>query len=923
MKTTLLRTFGASLLAATTCVTPVFSKDEPQSPLQTEAPSIDAVLQRLEKLERELIQLKQQKGQAVEPQLAKVAVVATDIRFDAQYLGGAEPLRVLSAKVMLFNLTSKTIEVPADLYTLSVNGAELKSGIPQNLVQRSFYDGQQSVSYANLKTQPLKIEPGETGQTAVVFSGIGSGQSSFKPLVLTVRGTDGQIGRIDLLDQAARQAQINIERIGPRKSLAVVTVNGQLMGLGSWALVAKLEELATDKVARVIVKFGENVAQPDPNVWSWLQNSAMYAGVSEYQNQNFPTVPTSVAEFHVVAPQSQRANVQAQQSVPANNRIRIINGVAQSFPVATRNQNRHVHMSFDDAVTEALASIYQVLPRQELLEEISDGPQPTRVAALANGGGRLTAEDLPLILKLANDDKIEIQKAALRALRHFGEDTAIAMLTEQARKNSGVVTDVAIESLAASRFTKAHDALLDLLKNEPKASRKAIVQSLGQHARPLWSETLYGFVTDKESGVRSEALIALQTIGHPKLVEVLDDCLKDQDKQLSDLAFGYLATREDAQSEQIAIAWTLKYLEKNSPTVQMRDLLIRTKEQRAVPLLLKQLDRPGQQRLMCFETLSQIGDQTVIERFVAVFDKADSNEKRVVLQALQRLQAPEFRTVAEKALATSDYNLMFQAISILQQDGTPQSAAILIAAFKQGSSDDNRFMQLANALGNLATPEARLALKEVAQSLGTSNNNRTNAVRQALSNIQLRSPARQHVMVGRQFEQQKQLGEAMKNFEQAVKADPENAEARIARGNLLLKQEKLEKAAEDFRKAIELDPMNSQGPTNLAIILAQQGKLDEAEKLVEDAREKFKRENLFLYNAACVYGRALEYTKAHEDVPKRDDKLKTFETRAIADIKAAIEVGLDDENRNWAKEDPDLKSLHSNAEFKQLILGQK
>lgn len=921
-KFSLLRIWNVSLLAASFFASPVFSKDEPQSPLQTEAPSIDLVLNRLEKLERELVQLKQQKGQAVDPQLAKVAVVASDIRFDAQYLGGAEPLRVLSAKVMLFNLTNNAIDVPADLYTLTAGGAELKSGIPTNLVQRSFYDGQQMVNYANLKTVALKIEPGETGQTSVVFTGLASGQGTLRPLMLTVRGTDGQLARIDLLDQAARQAQIAVERIGPRKSLAVVTISGQCSGLGSWALVAKLDELATERVARAIVRFADNAPQPDANVWSWLQNSAMYAGINDYQNNNFAQIPAVLSEFHVVAPQSQRAQAQA-QAAATSNRIRIINGVAQAIPVPTRHQNRHVHFSLDDAVTEALASIYQVLPRNELLDEISNGSTSTRVAALANGGGRLTANDLPLIMKLAGDDSIEIQKAALRALRHFGEEAAVAKLVEQARKNSGPLTDVAIESLAGSRFTKAHDALLELLTNEPKASRKAIVQSLGQHARPIWSETLYGFVKDKESGVRSDALAALASIGHPKFVELLDECLNDKDKVLSDLAFGYLATRDDAMSEQLAIAWTLKSLEKNPPTVQMRDLLIRTKEQRAVPLLLKHLDRPGPQRLMCFETLAQIGDQTVIERFVALFDKADSNEKRVVIQTLQRLQSPAFREVAEKALASTDYNLMHQAINVLQQDGTPQSAAVLVASFKQAGGDDNRFMILCNALANIATPEAKAALHEAAQTQVGTNTNRANAVRQAIANIQLRSPARHFVMIGRQQEEQKQPVEAMKNFEQAVKLDPDNSDARLARGNLLLKQDKLDKAAEDFRKVLELDPTNSQGPTNLAIVLARQGKLEDAEKLVEDARDKFKRENLFLYNAACVYGRALEYAMAHEDLPKRDEKLKLYERRAVDDIKGAIEVGLDDQNRNWAKEDPDLKSLHRNEEFKRLILGAK
>lgn len=918
MNRPLLRLLGTTLVATSCLARPAFSKDEPQPPLKSEAPSIETVLERLERVERELIQLKQSKGLTVDPQLSKVAVMASEIRIDSQYTGGAEPLRVLSAKVMLVNLTNKTIEVPADLYTLTVNGAELKVGIPPALAQRVFYDGSQNVNYGNLKTMALKIEPGETAQTAVVFSGLAGGQTSLKPLILTVRGTDGQLARIDLLEQTARQAQIKVERVGPRKALALVTVGGSLTGLGSWALVSKLEEVVAEKVARVVVRFSEDGPQPDPNMWSWLQNAAMTSGVSDYNNANFGQIPASLSEFHVVTPKPNR--VPAQQSNVVSSSMRIINGVA--YP-AQRQTNRHVHQSVDDAVTEALASIYQVLPRNELLEEIQNGSAQTRTAALANGGGRLTADDLPLLLKLSADNSIEIQKAAIRALRHFGEDSAVATLIEHARKNAGPVSDAAIESLASSRFTKAHDALLELLKNEPRGSRKAIVQSLGQNARPIWSDTLHGFVKDKDSGVRLEALTALNSIGHPKLVELLDECLNDKDKPLSDAAFSFLAVREDAASEQIAVAWTLKHLEKLPPTMAMRDLLIRTKEQRAVPLLLKQLDRPGPQRAMTFETLGQIGDQTVIERFVQVFEKADANEKRIIMQTLHRMQSPAFRDVAEKSLATSDYNLISNAVNFLQQDGSPQSAAILIAAFKQPSADDNRFSVLCSAVGVLGTPEARVALHEAAQGDSGMNRNRQNAIKQAISNLQLRSPARHFVQMGRQAEEQKQSAEAMKHYEQAVKLDPENPEARLARGNMLLKQDKLDKAADDFKKVLELDPTNSQGPTNLGIVYARQGKLDEAEKLVEDAREKFKRENLFLYNAACVYGRALEFARAKNDLPNRDEKLKTYERRALDDIKGAINVGLDDQNRAWAKEDPDLKPLHNNEEFKAIVLQDK
>ena len=937
-----LRLLGHLLLASSCCASISWSKDEPQPPLQKpQTPSLEAVLDRLERVERELTQLKQSKGQNVDPQLAKVAVVASDVRFDGQqYVGGNEPMRVLSAKVTIFNLTNKAIEVPADLYTLTVAGTELKSGVPPVLTSRAFSDGFQTISYNNLKTNTLKLAPGEFGQTPLVFSGLAGTVGSLRPLVLTVRGTEGQLARVDLLEQAAKQSQITIERIGPRKALALVTINGPMTGISSWSLVSRLEELLAEKVARVVVTFGDSAPQPNPNVWNWLQYSATNSGINDYNDQTHGQIPNGLAEFHVVNPQTRRST--PTQVVGPSNQMRVINGMVQRFtPVA---QNRHVHNSVDDAITDALGSIFQVLPRDELLAEIQSGSTHTRVAALANGGGRLGPEELPLIIKLANDNDVAIQKAAIRALRHFGDNEAIDLLVAQAKKNSGPISDVAIESLAGSRFTKAHEALLDLLKNEPMGSRKTIVQSLGRFARPIWAETLYGFVEAKDSGVRVDALKALTSIGHPKLVELLEVCLNDSDKVLSESAFAHLAIREDAPSEKLAVEWTLKHLEKSPPTMAMRDLLFRTKEQRAIPLLLKQIERPSSNRPICIEVLAQIGDQTVIDRFVQMFDKIDSNEKRIVLQTLQKMQSPVFRDMAAKALDSSDYNLLSNAVNMLQQDGTPQAGAILVKAFKTPGGDDNRFHLLCYAMSNVATVEARAALFEAAEATPPTNVNRQNVIKQAIRNLQLRSPAQHFVAMGRHHEEQKQIPQAMQQYDLAIKSDPDNSDARLARGNLLMKDEKLsgaarekldkaaqekhdkavhdklDKAAEDFKKFIQLDPTNSQGPTSLAIIHARQGKLDEAEKILEDTRERFKRENLFLYNASCLYGRCLEHARSNEKLENREERLKKYEQRAIEDLKAALAVGLDPQNRNWAKEDPDLKSLHENEEFKNLIL---
>ncbi len=517
-----------------------------------------------------------------------------------------------------------------------------------------------------------------------------------------------------------------------------------------------------------------------------------------------------------------------------------------------------------------------------------------------------------------------MQRAALHALRNFGEPEAIAKLVEFARKDVDGVSIEALDSLAGSRFAVAHEALLKLLQSETQLSRKAIVQTLGRHPRAIWADSLYRFADDPQSGVRVEALNALAGTGHPQLFELLDACLKSDDPALSEAAFALLAQREDRRSEQVAVDWTLKFLMKNAPTPTMSDLLIRTKEQRAVPLLLRQIKVDSEERSQLIDLLGQIGDQTVFEAFTTLFDKVGDQERRSILTSLHRLKAPSFFEVAARCLKSSDVSLMSQACDLLVHDANPKSTELLIAAFQQ-VRDEDRFLIFCNALGNLSSPETRSALRLAARMPG--NKNREIALRNALQNIYARSQTRQFVEQGRQFEQLKQHAQAAIQFDLAVKDDADSPEARTARGMFSLNRDDISKAREDYLKLVELDPTSSQGPTGLGIVLAREGKLDEAAKAIESVREKFTAEtesvrlqNLFFYNAACVYGRAYEYATAHPEIADRDALLKQYSRKALDDLRSAINAELDDENREWMKHDPDLKSLHDLPEFKKLTM---
>ncbi len=869
--------------------------------------TLEAVLQRVEKLERELNALKLANGQAVDPAKQQALLLVNSLHMQSQYLVNQE-LRLMVMRVTWLNLTSQEQKIEPDDYTLKVDNKDLKlAKLPQQLANSSFYDGTMSQSYNSLKTPSLTLEPGQSMQTWLLFSGLPSG-GRIPQLQLSVQRAGQKPLLVDVNESLGRQLQLRVERVGPRKSLAVMTICGALNQVSLDKLLTEIAKLNEAKVARFVVQWQEGAPVPDNQCFYWLQEIARQGGATEQQNPQFPPFPSGVGEFHIVPPSARRnRNVAPTPQVVFNQ-----NGTPIYQPVG--NAQRGIHDSLDDAISAALASAYQIVPRDELLAEIRGGSALTRPAALANGGGRLATEDLPLILALADDSSAEMQKAALRALRHFGEPTAIEKLLSYAQRNVQPLSAVAIDSLAGSRFGAAHEALLSFLKTDTTSSRKEIVTSLGRHARPIWSDALYGYATDPASDVRLEALHAINVVGHPKLIELLEACLKDDNRPLAEAALSYLAQRPDRRSEQIAADFTLKAIEKSLPTPAMLTLLRKTKDQRALPALVKHLEKRDPRRRELIELIGQIGDEQAIARLAALYENLENHERVTALNTLGRLKSPVFRDIAAKELYTSDFSVMAQAANLLQSDGSPRAVELLIEAFKK-PGNDTRFQTLANTLANLGTPEARQALREA---LETAPANRKQVITVALRNLASRSPASQYLFRGRDHEENKRLDEALKSYDQAVQVDPDHPESRLARANLLLRKDKLDKAGEDFAKLVQLDPSNSQGPTGYGIVLARQGKLDEAVKSVEDSRGRFKNDNLYLYNAACAYGRLLEYAQAHEDVPEREAKIKKYERQALDDLVASVKAGLDPFNQRWMLEDPDLASIRKHAEFQEL-----
>jgi tetratricopeptide (TPR) repeat protein len=196
------------------------------------------------------------------------------------------------------------------------------------------------------------------------------------------------------------------------------------------------------------------------------------------------------------------------------------------------------------------------------------------------------------------------------------------------------------------------------------------------------------------------------------------------------------------------------------------------------------------------------------------------------------------------------------------------------------------------------------------------NVNKRQQALNALRTIRYRSPAMNLVQRAQYHVREKKWDEAIGQYGLAIKLDSELTEAYTGRANIYLKLNKAAEAKKDYVKALDLDPYSSEAVTGTALCQVLEGEYEQGIKTVEDSRKKFDSDQLFSYNAACVYGRAVEYVKKNDKVPDREAKLAQYQKKAFRDLEQSVQLGFND--FKWMEEDPDLKELRELPEFKKI-----
>lgn len=866
------------------------------------APSLERILERLDKVERELIELriKSRKVPADKGDQRVLTLLETPYLGSA-YVGSPTNQRFVALKLMLVNLTDQPLTLKRDDVQLSVDGQNFPIKEPSRQMQfPGFQIGQQQVQVRSLQTpKEVNVPVGGSSSTWMLFPELPAG-SHVPQLVLKLKIGD-KTRDIDVNAAQRDVLGVSVERIGPRQSLGLVTVAGALNTINVGSLVDEIDSLSADKLVRVVIRFKETSSVADSQLASWLNNAATSLGRQQINETQFPALPASLRELHIAA----FPNVNSG------------GGMEQSYPMFQSPNpgavGARIHKTEAEAVVAALRSAYEAVPRDELEQAIQSGSKLERAAAMAGGGSRLPVERLPLLLGFADDNDPVIQQAALAALSHFGEKPAIDKLIEVSRKNVPGLSATAIAGLAGSRYAAAHQALLELLQNEPPEGKKSIVRILALYPRPVWSDAIYEFVKDSRSGLNVEALQALVQVGHPRLVEVLQDALRTSDRNLSQAAFNVLASRTDRESEEIALAYTLEQLKSTPASPAMLQLLDRVKDARALPLLMAQFGK-HENKTRLIGTLTLLGDSETARFLAEKYVQLQNHEKGEVLKALARLDKQKFLQLSAQALLMSDGSIINNAVQGLQEDGGPEAIKVMIDAL-DAAPNSFTWSYLCNALAQAGTGPARAALIKARDS---ENIEKRNYAISALQSLRHRSPGYQYVMQAQGFSSEQKWKEAIEQFDLAIQLDPSLSDAYAERGHALLHLEKPGEAAKDFAKALELDPFSSLAVTGscLALVLAD-GKHVEAIKQLEDARAKFPRDAMFHYNAACVYGRAYERVGKDTQAADREKLLEQYKQATLADLKASMQFGFTEVE--YMKKDPDLAPFKDMPEFQQLI----
>ncbi|MCA9015969.1 MAG: HEAT repeat domain-containing protein, partial [Planctomycetaceae bacterium] len=875
------------LLSATLLLWPTFAtaqsenlqkQDQPQT---VGAPQTNAAsLQQLLEIEQQLKVLKQQPAhQPAVSRGTETFLVAADSVKGLSYYQQENGAHFFLTRLILVNQSRQPLKLIRSQIKATVDGQDHPlAGLPQNLRPQSVQIGKNSLRLSNLKfEEEVEVAPGKQGSLWIVLSDLKS--PSRIPEIELRTQVNGQPLQLNINRFELGKLQHTVELMGPGKCLAKLDIRGELNSINVGNLIQEIDQLSTRKIKRFVIHFPNPDPDIDLGVKQWLPRAAEMIGTDSLVEPRFPAFPATIAELHLSG--------------------EVFKDVKPRYPTIMPTQ--FAHETEAAAIHAALDSAMSLLSREKVAEQIRTGPPAVQVAGLISGGPQLTNAELPLVLELTAHQNEEIQLAALYALRYLGDPRAFERLTQVAQTYPGPQYEMAIASLAESRFAQGQQVLLKLLQQHPPESQKVIIGIIAQSPRPQWGAAIYEFLASDNLELRKAAIKALVLNGHPKLFDVLAEALSSPHADLREVAFKELIKRKDSASETLAIDYVLAQLQQTAPTQEMLTFIDRLKDPRAIPLLFQHLHDSKLDvgmRIIVLKTLASIGDQTIDEKFLKFYPQANANEKLLILASLQKVESPHYFKLAAQALNAEDPSIVNGVISGLRSSSSIEAVTLLKNAL-QKTDQSATWSGIYSALISIGTPEARQAIMGARYSGNIDS--KKQAAHAALANIYRNSPGGQYFRKGELDEKKndwqsaieeyqtaisidsqlvpaylgivnaktklKQYEEALQYADQGLKIDNKDPQLYVAKGLIYTQQSQTAAAMKQFQNAIDIDPRNSFAH---AILASHYSQLRQFEKAIESCNEAIKINPKYFYPY-------LIKTQIYNETEQWDEAIKVYD----------------------------------------------
>ena len=782
--------------------------------------------------------------------------------------GQEEAKRYLALELAVWNPTQDAVILRVPEFRLVADGKEFapkpaKAG--EEAVNVGMYGEMTTGQWMSPVPVNVEIPAGKTSPLIrVVFWSLESG-TKVPSLVLKYRfdkaadpKVPGVARELDLRRVERANLGLTSEQIGPAGCLAHLELNGQVSSLNAQDLVDKLESFEKLHVTRVVIEWkGQKNQNFNQRILQWFLTSSGNQRGFNPQAVSLPSFPPNIRELHFA-------------------------GLPNPG-----NQNRNFHKDVKSAVQAAVRTVFNTLPLDMLIKEIENGHTLTRVAALTEGGGRLGAERIPLMLKLSRESDSAVQKAAIFALGSYESPAVISRLKELVVENKSPAAETALDRLCASRFPTLRQAADELVQKGLSLEQKKMIHVLSTHPRPEWLNYLVDACSSKNDQTRLLALQAINKIGHPRLIPLLEQALNSADDPLREFAYQTLAGRPESQATRPALEYAVKKLEKSPPDGITLAFLQRVRDPRVLPLLEKHYEtKADAPRRELISILMSLGGEEWVQRLAGQFDKLKPDERVVVLQSMMGLRLPEAVPLAMQSLDDDNIQLSQVASSVLVSLGNDEVIETYVKSIKKAKANDWRINQWCQALLQLGTPKSRSALQELradpkvdqsvrdTASMMLMNARNNSTLTYAISQIQ-------NLLVAKPPD----LEKARKLYEKCQSIDPNCIDAFTGHGDVLMLQKKPEKALSDYERALEMDPLDAKAVTGWAMVNVHLGKTAIALELLSKREELLKGDQDYLYKAGGVYSRAAEFAGKKEASAERDKQVDKYRVQALDCLK--------------------------------------